>query len=54
MPPGRKPGPANEAGSTGHGECDGNRVHASGRSWVIHMLWNGFLFVGAASDELAC
>jgi hypothetical protein len=33
---------------------DGERVHTSGRSCVIHMLWNGFLLAGDTSHELAC
>lgn len=46
--------PAKEAGSADHKGCDCMRVHTSGRSCVIHMLWNGFLLIGDASHELAC
>ena len=38
--------PANDAGSTDQCKGEGKRVHTSGRSCVIHMLWNGFLFTG--------
>lgn len=46
--------PANETGSTDNSECDAKRGHTSGRSCVIHMLWNGFLLAGDTSHELAC
>ncbi|BBY21538.1 hypothetical protein MSTO_17430 [Mycobacterium stomatepiae] len=45
---------ANEGGKTDNTECDAKRGHTSGRSCVIHILWNGFLLIGDASHELAC
>jgi hypothetical protein len=46
--------PVNETGSADRGDCNCKRVHMSGRSCVIHMLWNGFLVAGDVLHELAC
>ncbi|QZA19107.1 hypothetical protein K3U93_08250 [Mycobacterium malmoense] len=41
----------NEIGNGDPSDCGEMRVHVGGRSWVIHMLLNGFLLVGAEPHE---
>ena len=45
-PPGANTEGANEAIEADRADCGDHRVHVCGRSCVIHMLWNGFLFTG--------
>jgi len=51
---GRMSDAANDAGSTDRPNCGDRWAQLAGRSCVIHMLWNGFLFVGAESGEMPC
>lgn len=42
---------ANDAGNASKSACGDKGIQLVGRSRVIHMLWNGFLFVGVELSE---
>jgi hypothetical protein len=42
---------ANDAGNGNQADCGDKGLQLAGRSRVIHMLWNGFLFVGVEPGE---
>lgn|GEM_PF-6936686 len=44
---------AKDAGNGNQPDCGDKWVQLVGRSRVIHMLWNGFLFVGVELGEKA-
>jgi len=45
-PPGADAAGANEAVAGDRADSGDHRFHVWGRSCVIHMLWNAFLFTG--------
>jgi hypothetical protein len=49
VPPGSNPDAANDAGNAN--QCGDKWVQLVGRSRVIHMLWNGFLFGGVVPGK---
>jgi len=51
VPPGWNSDAANDAGNANQPDWGDKRVQPVGRSRVIHMLWNGFLFVGVEPGE---
>ncbi len=50
-PPGGNSAAANDAGNANQPDCADKGVQLAGQSRVIHMLWNGFLFVGVEPGE---
>lgn len=50
-PPGSNIDAANDAGNANQPDCSDKWGQLVGRSRAIHMLWNGFLFVGVEPGD---